>query len=66
MCSCRSPLPSATMAAAVLRAHTEASSRELLANRLAPCRPVQATSPQAYNPGMAVRPSTPASTPPQK
>ena len=35
---------------------TSASSSELLASRLAPCTPVDATSPQAHRPGSVVRP----------
>ena len=47
-------------------AQTTASSSELLASLFAPCRPVQATSPQANSPGSAVSPSMPADIPPQK
>ena len=39
-------------------------SRLLDASRLAPCTPVHATSPTAYSPGTAVRPSRSARTPP--
>ena len=43
---------------------TTASSSELLARRLAPCRPVQAASPQAHRPGNVLRPAISTSTPP--
>src|SRR5947209_7625465 len=45
-------------------AQTSASRRELLARRLAPCKPVQATSPTAYRPAISVRPSMSVMTPP--
>ena len=44
--------------------NTNPSSRELLANRLAPCTPVAAVSPAAYNPGSEVRPHRSVFTPP--
>ena len=40
-------------------ANTRPSSSELLARRLAPCRPVHATSPAANRPGMLVSPHSP-------
>ena len=49
---------------AILLAKTRPSSRELDASRLAPCTPVQATSPQAYSPGTSVRPQMSVMTPP--
>ena len=45
-------------------AEDQPSSNELLANRLAPCTPLQATSPAAYNPGNVVAPCTSVHTPP--
>ena len=45
-------------------ANTRPSSRQLEASRLAPCTPVQATSPQAYRPGTVVRPARSVRTPP--
>ena len=45
-------------------AHTSASSRELLARRLAPCSPVRATSPSPSSPRIAVRPARSATMPP--
>ena len=56
---------SARIARAALRPITTHSSSELLARRLAPCRPVQAASPRQYRPGMPVRPATSVRTPPQ-
>src|SRR5213083_1693142 len=44
--------------------NTNPSSRELLANRLAPCTPVAAVSPAAYRPGSEVRPHRSVFTPP--
>ena len=44
------------MSAAIRRANTSPSSSEFDASRFAPCTPVQATSPQAYRPGIEVRP----------
>ncbi len=55
----------ASMWAAAACANTMHSSSELLARRLAPCRPVQATSPMASKPGRSVRPARSVSTPPQ-
>ena len=49
-----------------IKAMTTASKREFEARRLAPCKPVHATSPQAKSPGMVVRPSRSVLTPPQK
>ena len=46
------------------RPKTRPSSSELLARRLAPWTPVQATSPAANSPGTDVRPSRSVSTPP--
>jgi hypothetical protein len=43
---------------------TRPSSRELLPSRLAPCRPVEATSPQAYRFSMLVRAEASVLTPP--
>jgi len=51
--------PSATK-----RAHTTASVKELLASLLAPCNPVEATSPQAQRPETEVRPEPSTATPP--
>ena len=45
---------------------TMPSSSELEANRLAPCTPVQATSPTAHNPGSAVAPHRSVTTPPER
>ncbi len=45
---------------------TMPSSSELEANRLAPCTPVQATSPTAHSPGSAVAPHRSATTPPDR
>jgi hypothetical protein len=56
----------ASAMAVARRARTPCTSTsELLARRLAPCRPVQAVSPMAYRPGMSVRPARSVSTPPQ-
>lgn len=55
----------AAMAWAAARAKTMHSTSELLASRLAPCRPVQAVSPMANRPGRSVRPARSVSTPPQ-
>ena len=52
------------MSSATSRPQTAASSRELEASRLAPCRPVQATSPAAHSPATLVRPSLSTLTPP--
>ena len=46
----------AAMVWAAARPMTTHSSKELLAKRFAPCKPVQATSPTAYKPGTVVRP----------
>lgn len=43
----------------------QALEEELEARRLAPCTPVQATSPQAYRPGTVVRPWASVRTPPE-
>ena len=53
-----------TMLSATALAMTTASSSELLARRLAPCRPLAATSPQAHRPSMVLRPSASATMPP--
>ena len=45
-------------------AKTTASVRELLARRLAPCRPVEATSPHAHRPRSELRPSSSTAIPP--
>ena len=44
--------------------NTTVSRRELLARRFAPCTPVAATSPQAYNPATVVRAHSSVETPP--
>jgi hypothetical protein len=44
--------------------HTKPSSRLFDASRLAPCNPVQDTSPQAYRPCTLVRPASSTHTPP--
>src|SRR5690625_4065413 len=49
---------------ATQRADTAASSNELDASRLAPCRPVLATSPTAHRPLTSVRPWRSTATPP--
>src|SRR4029079_12950822 len=54
------------MARPARRPNNSPSSNELLASRLAPCTPVQATSPAANKPGSDVRPSRSVSTPPMK
>ncbi|MDT4854922.1 hypothetical protein FQZ97_892500 [compost metagenome] len=46
-------------------ANTMHSTSELLAMRLAPCRPVQVVSPTAYRPLMSVWPSRSVTRPPQ-
>src|SRR3954453_14007899 len=43
-------------------AQPTASVRELLASRLAPCRPVLATSPQAHSPATLLRPAPSTAT----
>ena len=52
------------IASAARAPNTSPSSSELLASRLAPCTPVQATSPAANRPETDVRPSRSVSTPP--
>ena len=61
----RAPFPfiSAQVAPAI-SPNTNPSSSELLASRFAPCSPVLATSPAAYNPGTSVRPCASVRTPP--
>ncbi|HWH34217.1 MAG TPA: FAD-binding protein [Acidimicrobiales bacterium] len=54
------------MASTTRGAKTIPSSRELEASRLAPCTPVQATSPQAHRPARLVAPSRSVTTPPQR
>ena len=44
--------------------NTSPSSSELLARRFAPCTPVRATSPAAYNPRIELLPSRSVTTPP--
>ena len=44
--------------------NTRASSRELEASRLAPCRPVAAHSPTAHRPASELRPCASTATPP--
>jgi hypothetical protein len=56
---------SVLMALAAADANTMHSSSELLARRLAPCRPVQVVSPTAYSPVRSVRPCRSVTTPPQ-
>ena len=46
--------------------NTMPSSSELEASRLAPCTPVQATSPTAHSPGSAVAPHRSVTTPPER
>ena len=53
------------IASAAARPMTTHSSKELLAKRFAPCKPVQATSPTAYKPATVVRPDKSVSIPPQ-
>ena len=45
---------------------TPASRREFEARRLAPCSPVQETSPAAHRPGTSVRPEVSVTTPPHR
>ena len=49
---------------ATQQAQTAASIRELLARRLAPCKPVDATSPQAQSPATLLRPCSSTAMPP--
>ena len=56
--------PRAAMSSPTRAPKTSASSSELLASRLAPCIPVEATSPQAQRPGSEVRPARSVATPP--
>src|SRR6202041_1106285 len=63
-CSRSTGPSSATIVSAASTPNTSPSSSELLANRLAPCTPVQATSPAAYNPRSDVLPWTSVLTPP--
>ena len=64
--SCDSERSASGVAAASAAAHpiTIPSISELLANRFAPCNPVQATSPIAKSRARSVVPSIPAITPP--
>ncbi|MNN05118.1 hypothetical protein D3C81_1178700 [compost metagenome] len=55
----------AWMSAAAARPYTKHSNSELLAIRLAPCRPVKLVSPMAYKPGTSVWPQSSTITPPQ-
>ncbi len=55
---------SSTIASAARAPKTSPSNRELLARRLAPCTPVHAHSPAAYNPASEVRPCVSVRTPP--
>ena len=50
--------------AAARAGNTTASRRELEARRLAPCRPVEATSPTAHRPGTLERPRASVAMPP--
>src|SRR3954453_229326 len=52
------------MSSAIQRAKASASKSELLARRLAPCSPVEATSPQAHKPGTVLRPRPSTLIPP--
>ncbi len=63
-----SPGPSrpAAMASASRAPNTIPSSNEFDASRLAPCTPVQATSPTAHNPAIALAPSRSVTTPPDR
>ena len=54
----------ARLTAATAAPKTAASISELLASRLAPCRPVEAASPQAQSPSTELRPSASTATPP--
>ena len=54
----------ASIASTTRAAKTMPSSSEFDASRLAPCTPVQATSPAAQSPGRAVAPSRSVTTPP--
>ena len=60
----RDTVKSAATASAERAPITSPSSRLLEASRFAPCRPVRATSPAAYNPGTVVRPLVSVTTPP--
>ena len=65
------PLASGTPAPDGMRSarrapNTMPSSSELDASRLAPCTPVQATSPTAHSPGSAVAPPRSVTTPPER
>ena len=55
---------SVRMSCAARAANTTASSSELEASRLAPCRPVEATSPTAHRPGTLERPRASVAMPP--
>ena len=55
-----------TIASTTRGANTMPSSSELDASRLAPCTPVQATSPQAHSPGRAEAPSRSVTIPPER
>ena len=54
----------AKAAFAALAPNTNPSNNELLASRLAPCTPLQATSPAANSPGTVVAPFMSVRTPP--
>nr|BFF20157.1 hypothetical protein GCM10025730_36780 [Promicromonospora thailandica] len=54
-----------TTSRAAREANTMPSSSEFDASRLAPCTPVQATSPTAYRPSTDDRPSRSVTTPPE-
>ena len=60
------PSSPSRMASARRAPNTIPSSSELEASRLAPCTPVQATSPAAHRPGSAVAPDRSVSTPPDR
>ena len=60
------PSPPPRIASASRAPNTMPSSSELEASRLAPCTPVQATSPAAQRPGRAVAPDRSVSTPPDR
>ena len=62
----RGPSRPAAMASAKRAPNTIPSSSEFDARRLAPCTPVQATSPTAHNPANALAPSRSVTTPPDR